>query len=407
MTAFVLGGAQTDFARRWSRDGLDLSDMIREAALAALADAALERVDVVHVGNFNGELFRGQGHLGSLVGQVVPALAGVPAARHEAACASGGVAVLAALAELAAGFHDVALVIGVEEMRNVPGQVAAQHLASAAWAGRETEGHRYLWPGMFSRIADEYDRRFGLDPLVLGAIAQTNLEAARRNPLAQARAWSFGPTSFGTDDQANPVIEGRIRRQDCGQVTDGAAALVLASPRAAQRHAAARGVPIESLPRISGWGHTTTPLALEPKLAAPDPSGLMFPQVAAACAAARRRAGLDPASPAGIDGFEVHDCFSVTELILLEHVGLAAPGRGREVVDRGDLARGGATPVNPSGGLIGCGHPVGASGVRMVVDAARQVTGRAGDTQVEGARSFQTVNLGGSFATVASFVVQG
>lgn len=401
MTAFVLGGAQTDFARRWSREGLDLGDMMAEAAREAMADARAERVDVVHVGNFNGELFRGQGHLGSLIGQVAPELAGVPASRHEAACASGGVALLAALADLSAGFHDVALVVGVEEMRNVPGDVAAQHLGSAAWAGREGDGYRYLWPGMFGAIADEYDRRYGLAYETLGAIARANLEAARRNERAQARGWRFGEQSFAEDDEANPVIEGRIRRQDCGQVTDGAAALVLASPRAAEAHAARTGVPLASLPRVSGWGHTTAPIALEPKLAATrGVDELMFPHVAAACAAARRRAGLGDGID-GIDGVELHDCFSITELLLIEHVGLAAAGRGAEAIARGALAR-----VNPSGGLIGCGHPVGASGVRMVVDAARQVAGRAGAAQIEGARRFQTVNIGGSFGTVVSTVVE-
>jgi acetyl-CoA C-acetyltransferase len=397
MSAFILGGAQTDFARSWSRAGLDISDMMREAADDALADAGVDAVDVVHVGNFGAELFRGQGHLGSLIGEVTPALAGVPASRHEAACASGGVAVLAALADLAAGFHDLALVLGVEEMRNVPGQLAASHLGAAAWVGRETEGPRYLWPAFFSRIADEYDRRYRLDRATLGEIARSNLAAARRNPLAHARTWTFGPDSFGDDDAANPVIEGRIRRQDCGQVTDGAAALVLASPRAAEAHAARRGLAMSSLPRVAGWGHTTAPIALAPKLA--DAGGLMFPHVASAAAEARRRAGLD--GPAGIDGFELHDCFTITELLLIEHLGLAGPGRGREAVERGDLAR-----INRSGGLIGCGHPVGASGVRMVLDSARQVAGRAGDTQVEGARRFQTLNIGGSFATVTSFVVE-
>jgi acetyl-CoA C-acetyltransferase len=405
VTAYILGTAQTDFARRISREGGDLSDLMSEAVRGALAAAEIDpaAVEVGHVGNFTAELFRGQGQLGGLFAAIDPALAGVPASRHEAACASGSMALLAALADLAAGFHGIACVVGVEEMRNVSGQIAASHLAAAGRAEREQTGATYFWPDQFSRIADDYDRRYGLDPAHLAAIARTNYDHARVNPLAQTRDWTFDDRAFTAHPEHNPVIEGRIRKTDCGQITDGAAALIVAGEEVASRWAAERGRPLASVARITGWGHTTAPIELAGKLAAAPDDGLAFPHIARAAAQARAQAGITVDQ---VDGFEVHDCFTITELILLEHLGLAEPGRGGDRVAAGDIARTGATPVNPSGGLIGCGHPVGATGVRMVADAARQVTGLAGAMQVDGARRFQTLNIGGSFTTVASFVVE-
>ncbi len=394
MKVYVLGGAQTDFARCWSREGAGLFEMMSAATRDALADAGVEPADVevAHVGNFTAELFRGQGHLGGMFASIDPALAQVPASRHEAACASGSMALLAAMADLEAGRYGLACVVGVEEMRNVSGEDAARHLGAAAWAGREGEGAQYLWPHMFDRIAEEVDRRDGVDYAHLMAIARNNFANAARNPNAHARRWTFDDASFTADDARNPVIEGRIRRQDCGQVTDGAAAVVLAS----EAWVEARGVDVSGVPVIAGWGHRTAPLDLASKLAADGP---LFPHVAGAVHDAWRRAGIAGADD--LDGVELHDCFTITEYVLLSQLGLDP----RRAIEDGDIALGGALPINPSGGLIGAGHPVGATGVRMVVDAARQVTGRAGDYQIDGARRVQTLNIGGSFTTVASFVV--
>jgi len=333
---------------------------------------------------------------------VRPALWGVPAARHEAACASGSMAVLAAMAELEAGRCDVALVLGVEQERNVPPEQAARFLGAAAWVGHEGEGARYLWPHMFSRLGDAYAERWGLDRRHLVAISRKNLDNARRNPRAQTRGWTIGDATFAEADATNPVIEGRLRRADCAQVTDGGAAIVLASDRYAAGWARARERSLARTAQLLGWGHRTAGLPLDQKLARADARGLLFPHVAAAFADATRRAGtaLD-----AIDGLEVHDCFTTTEYMAIDHLGLTPPGQSWRAIEDGRTALGGALPVNPSGGLIGGGHPVGATGVRMVLDAALQVTGRAGDYQVAGARTFATLNLGGSATTVASFVV--
>ncbi|GAA4956116.1 acetyl-CoA acetyltransferase [Yinghuangia aomiensis] len=405
MTAYILGGAQTDFARNWAKEGLGLVDLIREAAEGALADADVDPadVDVVHVGNHAGELFAGQSQLGGLTASAVPALAGLPASRHEAACASGSIAVLAADAEIAAGRYDLALVVGVEIMRNVPADRAAANLGSAAWAGREAVGATFPWPALFAEVAEAYDERWGLDAAHLGAIARTAFANAERNPLAQARDWRFEPAAFTADDAANPLVEGRLRRTDCGRITDGAAAVLLASPRHAAAWAADRGRSLADLPCLTGFGHRTDSLLLADKLARRNPGGVMFPHLAGAVSDAYVRAGLR--GPADIDVAELHDCFTITALVAYEHLGLAGPGEGGRLVEDGVFAPGGAFPVNPGGGLLALGHPVGATGVRMLLDASRQVAGTAGTAQVDGARTALTLNVGGSFTTAVATVV--
>jgi acetyl-CoA C-acetyltransferase len=385
---FVLGGHQTDFSLNATRAGNGLFELMEESVMGALANCALApaQIQSAHVGNFVGELFAHQGQLGGLFAAIDPAFFGTPASRHEAACASGSIALLMAMAEIEAGRYDCVLVTGVELERNVPGDQAAHNLGAAAWTGREFSDTKYVWPQCFSDLGDEYARRYGLRYEHLARIAEINIGNARRNPLAQTRNWSYSDASFSTDDTANPVIAGMIRRQDCGQVTDGAATVVLAE-----------------MPRILGWGHRTAHLAMQPKLARSAGQPYVFPHVRDAIQDAFRRAGL--AGVEALDGIETHDCFTTTEYMAIDHFGITPPGESWRAIENGDIELGGRLPVNPSGGLIGLGHPVGATGVRMVLDACRQVTGSAADCQVEGARRFGTLNVGGSATTVVSFVV--
>lgn len=401
---FVLGGVQTDFARNYAREGREISDLVGDVVAGSLQDADVEpaAVETIHVANAFGQLFTGQGHLGAMPATVEPGLWGVPAARHEAACASGGVAVLAAMAEIEAGRYDCALVVGAEQERTVPGDRAANLLGAAAWVGHEGQEATFIWPAMFSTLADEYDKRYGLDEEHLRAIAELNFRNARSNPNAQTRDWHHGPESFTASD-ANPVVEGRVRRTDCSQVTDGGAGLVLAGRRAAGEWAARRGIDLERVPRILGWGHRTVGLPLADKLERSAGEPYVLPHVRRAIIDAFARAGLEGVST--VDGIETHDCFTPSEYAAIDHFGITPPGMSWQAIEEGVLERDGAMPVNPSGGLIGGGHPVGASGVRMVLDAARQVSGTAGDMQVEGARRFATLNIGGSTATTVTFVV--
>lgn len=401
---YILGGWQSDFSANWARQGMEIVDGFAQCVGEGLAATGLEPEDVEtgHVGNFVGDLFAGQGLLGGFFGQVHPKFDGLPTSRHEAACASGSVAILAATAEIEAGRYDLACVVGIEQMRNVSGQTAAENLGAAAWAGHEFQDATYLWPRAFSDLAEEYERRYGLDYRHLMRIAEVNFANGKRNPNAQTRQWQFNDKSFTADDEANPVIEGRTRKQDCGQVTDGAAVVFLASPKRAAEYAAKRGIPLESLARIKGWGHRSAPISYAAKVRASEGQDYVFPQVRRAIVDARARAGIELDQ---IDVVETHDCFTATEYMAIDHLGLTAPGESWKAVEAGDIEIGGRLPINPSGGLIGLGHPVGATGVRMALDAAKQVTGQAGDYQVEGAKTCQTLNIGGSTTTTVSLIV--
>ena len=393
---WILGGYQSDFARNLTREGLDFADLTREVVDQTLAATMIDAADVgvVHVANAFGEMFARQGHLGAMPATVHEGLWDTPAARHEAACASGSVATLAAMADLRAGNYRTALVVGVELEKTVSGDVAAQHLGAAAWTGHEGADAKFLWPAMFSEIADTYDRRFGINDEHLRAIAALNFANARRNPNAQTRDWRVPALD---DDAANPVVEGRIRRFDCSQMTDGGAGLVLVGDEFLAEHPGVRPIG-----RIEGWGHRTVGLGLRQKLDRDDANPYVLPHVRAAVTDAFGRAGLNLE---GLDGFEVHDCFTPSEYLAIDHIGLTGPGESWKAIENGDIEIGGRLPINPGGGLIGGGHPVGASGIRMLLDAAKQVSGSAGEYQVEGAQRFGTLNFGGSTATTVSFVV--
>ena len=402
---FVLGGAQTDFLRNWTREGATLADLIAEPVHAALGDARIGAADVevAHVGNFASEIYCGQGHLGGLLVEADPAFSGLPTSRHEAACASGSVAVLAAMADLEAGRYDVALVVGVEMMRNVGTAVAVANLGAAAWVPDETDGIPMVWPEVFATLGDEYDRRYGLDDQHLRAIAQSSFANARHNPLAQTRRWDLPEGAFTDDDHDNPRVAGRLRRHDCSQITDGGACVILASAEFATEWAEARGRDLERVPRITGWGHRTARMSYAGKLADSAGDRYVFPHVRGTITDAFERAGL--ADVHGLDAIECHDCFTTTHYMAIDHFGITEPGESWKAIENGEVFADGPLPINPSGGLIGCGHPVGASGVRMLNDVAKQVSGTAGDIQVEGARTAATLNIGGSATTSVSFVV--
>ncbi len=397
---WILGGYQSDFGRNLSREGLDFAALTSEVVDSTLAAARIgaDAIEVVHVANAFGDLFAGQAHLGAMPATVTEGLWNTPSSRHEAACASGSVAVLAAIADLRSGAYTTALVVGVELEKTVPGDTAAQHLGAAAWIGHEGTDAKFMWPHMFARVADEYDVRYGLDESHLRAIAHVNFTNARSNPNAQTRGWTLPDLrSDRPADDVNPVIDGRLRRFDCSQMTDGGAGVVLVTDDYLREHPDARPIG-----RIDGWGHRTVGLGLQQKLdrSADDPYVLPHVRGAVLDAFGRAAVRLDD-----VDGFEVHDCFTPSEYLAIDHIGLTGPGESWKAIENGDIEIGGALPINPSGGLIGGGHPVGASGVRMLLDAAKQVSGAAGAYQVEGAKTFGTLNFGGSTATTVSFVV--
>ncbi len=402
---YILGGHQTDFARNWAKEGKHIAAMIREAVVGGLAATGVEpaNVDVGHVGNFAAELYAMQGHLGAFLVDVDPAFRGLPTGRHEAACASGSIALLAASAEIEAGRYHCALVVGVEQMKTVTPKQGGDFLGTAAWYELEAKGVDFPFPKLFGRLGDEYERRYGLKSDHLARIAAINYDNARRNPRAQTRTWYMTEAHARRPDQYNAVIGGRIKVTDSSQVTDGAVSLFLASPEFAEKWAARRGLSLDSIPRLLGWGHRTAPLLFDDKVAESRDHEYVLPHTRQAIIDAFRRAEL--ADCWQLSGIETHDCFTTSEYMAIDHFGLTRPGESWKAIEDGSIDFGGRLPINPSGGLIGCGHPVGATGVRQLLDAYLQTTGQAGDYQVPNARRFATLNIGGSGTTSCVFIV--
>ncbi len=402
---YVLGGAQTDFARNWSKEGKHFVAMMREATLAALEATKIEprEVETAHVGNFAAELYAKQGHIGAFFLEIDPTFSGLPTSRHEAACASGSIALIAASAEIEAARYDLSCVVGVEQMKTVDSTTGGDYLGTAAWYEREAKGIEFPFPKLFGRLGDEYDKRYGLKDEHLAHISAVNYSNAKRNPNAQTRNWFMSESHAQHESKFNQVIGGRIKVSDCSQVTDGSVAVFLASEKFASAWAKRNGKTLADIPRILGWGHHTAPLEFDTKVLESRDNAYVLPHTRQAILDAFKRAGLGSASE--LSGIETHDCFTTSEYMAIDHFGITKPGESWKAVEEGVIELGGKLPINPSGGLIGAGHPVGATGVRQMLDCHRQITHSAGDYQVENAKKFAMLNIGGSGTTSCVFIV--
>jgi acetyl-CoA C-acetyltransferase len=402
---YVLGGAQSDFARNWTKEAKHFVAVMRETVVDALASSKIEprEVETAHVGNFAAELYAKQGQLGAFFLEVDPTFSGLPTSRHEAACASGSVAILAASAEIEAERYDLAAVVGMEQMKTVDTVTGGDFLGTAGWYERECKGKDYPFPRLFGRLGDEYDKRYGLKDEHLAHISAVNYSNARRNPLAQTRTWFMSESNAQQQSKFNQVIAGRIKVSDCSQVTDGCSVVFLASEKYASEYAKRRGLKLDDLPRILGWGHHTAPIEFDAKVLESKDDPYVLPHTRRAIVDAFERAGVARATD--LDGIETHDCFTTSQYMAIDHFGITKPGESWKAIEEGVIELGGKLPINPSGGLIGAGHPVGATGVRQMLDCYRQVTGTAGDYQVEGAKRFAMLNIGGSGTTSCAFVV--
>jgi acetyl-CoA C-acetyltransferase len=402
---YVLGGYMTDFARNWTKENKHFSALMRESVIGALERTGIapEEIESAHVGNFAAELYCMQGHLGAFFTEVHPAFSGLPTSRHEAACASGSIALLAAGAEIEAGRYDLQAVVGIEQMKTVSAAQGGSYLGTAAWYDLEAKGVEFPFPKLFGRLGDEYDKRYGLKDEHLAEISKINYANAKKNPNAQTRTWYMNKEHALCRTDDNPAVGGRIRIADCSQVTDGAVCVFLASRDYAEKYAKGVGKKLSEIPRIKGWGHHTARLRFDDKVAESKSARYVLPHVRSTITDAWKRAGI--ADVSGVDAIETHDCFTTSEYMAIDHFGITAPGESWKAVEQGWLEIDGKHPINPSGGLIGAGHPVGATGVRQLLDAFWQITGEAGDYQVEGASNVQTLNIGGSGTTSVSFIV--
>lgn len=371
----IVGSGHTKFGRL---DALTLEDLIVQAAREALEEAEVEagEIDAVFLGHFNSGLVP-DGFASSLIHQASPELRFKPATRCENACASGAAAIFAAMNAINAGEADLVLVVGAEKMtsRSTPEVTAA--LAGAGYQN-DPEEAGLSFPGLFGIAAQQYTERYQSPLEAMAQIASKNHRNALSNPLAQMhREMSF--EACNTVSEKNPLIAPPLRLTDCSLITDGAAAIVLASPERAK--AFKREVAIRGKAHVSDF----LPMANRDFLAFEGPEK--------AIASALKMAGI---TLEDLSFAEVHDCFTIAELLIYEAMGLAPKGQGYRALDDGTVLRGGALPVNLSGGLKAKGHPVGATGVSMHAISFRQLTGQAGEAQLEDANLGLVFNMGGS-----------
>ncbi len=403
---YILGGGRTDFKRNLRKEGKTIRDLIIEAGRKALADAKIDasEIEAAAVGNFNAGQFTRQLHLGAFVPEIDEKLHGIPTMHTEAACASGSLSVLLGAQWVAGGFHDVVLVVGAEQQKTMSSKDGSDVLGAAAdYEIERPEYGDFMFPKLFGRIAQIYIEKYGATPNELASVAYKNYAHARLNPLAQMRDANLTYDDASQVSDKNPSVAPPLRVSDCSQITDGAAAIILVSGKYLDRI----GRDKTKVPHLLGFASTTDYLALEKKDA---------PTFSTARKAAEKAFGMANLTPRDMHGVEVHDCFSITEIVAYEILGLAEPGKGYE------LAKSGATalpqvrgehvsgkidfeiPVNTGGGLIGDGHPVGATGVRQVYEAYQHLTNQAGARQIEGAKKFLTFNMGGSLTTSVAMI---
>lgn len=381
MKSSIIGWAHTPFGRL---DDPDMATLAGRAAGEAMLHAGIEaaQVEGIFVGAMNTGLSK-QGFEGALIALSHPELAHVPAVHVENACASGSAALYAALDFVESGRGDVALVVGAEKMTHLDATLIGDVLLGAAYRAEEavTESS---FAGLFGQIARTYFQRHGDRSRELASIAAKNHRNGVDNPFAQMRK-DLGFEFCNTVSERNPLVAAPLRRTDCSLISDGAAALVVASD--AMRVASRRSISFRARRQVNDL----LPLSRR------DPVEFAGARLAWQRALAEAGASLDD-----LDLVETHDCFTIAELIEYEAMGLAEPGEGYRVVRDGVAEKQGRLPVNPSGGLKSKGHPLGATGVSQHVLACMQLVGEAGAMQVPGARLAGVFNMGG--AAVANYV---
>lgn len=354
-----------------------LESLIVQVAGEALAHANLEpgEVDEVYIGQFNAGMMP-LAFPSSLALQLSPDLLGVPATRVENACASGSAAVQQGVKALLAGTSRNVLVVGAEMMTPAGAEKVGAALLGADYdmAGQPSSAG---FTALFAEVAKHYEKRYGPVSDVLGSIAAKNHRNGVDNPYAQLRK-DLGEEFCRTVSEKNPMVADPLRRTDCSPVSDGAAAVVLSlAPRSG-----AATAPV----RLAGFGHANDFLPAEKR----DPTAFAGTRLSWERAFAMVGVGLED-----LDFAEVHDCFTIAELVIYETMGLTPVGHGRRAIEEGWVYKDGKLPVNVSGGLKAKGHPVGATGVSQHVLAAKQLTGTAGAMQLPNPRRAAVQNMGG------------
>jgi len=372
----VLGAGKTPFGAFADRD---LRTLSVAAGRKTLADAGLEptAVQAFYLGNFAGPEFTGQNHLAPYISTGL-GMTGIPATRFEAACASSGSAFFHAFMAVAAGIYDTVMVLGVEKMTCQPTPRVAEILGAAGdCSGEMRVGSTF--PSVFAMIARRHMHDFGTTRAHLSSVAVKNHENGALNPDAQMRKVITLEQAMNARYIAEP-----LNLYDCSLVSDGAAAVILS--------AGPGDVTVRGVAQASDY------VALDEK-----PDITTFPAVREAARQAYAMAGV---SASDIQFAELHDCFTIAEIVAMEDLGFVPRGQGGFASFAGETRRRGRIPVNASGGLKSKGHPVGATGVGQICDVVQQLRGRAGERQLERASLGLTQNLGGSGASCVVSVLE-
>ena len=381
MTACIVGWSHSPFGRL---EGETVESLIVRVATGALADAgvAASDVDEIVLGHFNAG-FSAQDFTASLVLQASPDLRFKRATRVENACATGSAAVHQGIKSIAANSARIVLVVGAEQMTTTPSAEIGRNLLKASYV-REEADIEGGFAGIFGQIAGLYFQRWGDQSDALARIAAKNHKNGVANPYAQIRK-DLGYDFCRTESEKNPRVAGPLKRTDCSLVSDGAAAIVLTDVATALR--LGKGIAFRAAEHVQDF----LPMSRR--------DILKFEGCGQAWKRALASGGL---ALSDLSFAEVHDCFTIAELIEYEAMGLAPEGQGARVAAEGWAEKDGKLPINPSGGLKSKGHPIGATGVSMHALAAMQLMGAAGDMQVRNARLGGIFNMGG--AAVANYV---
>jgi acetyl-CoA C-acetyltransferase len=367
----VIGTGMTKWGELWEKS---LRTIFVETALLAMKDAGVDRIDSMYVGCMSSGLFVGQEHIASLLADYLGQTP-VPATRVETACASGGLAFRLGMMEVASGMSDLVLVGGIEKMTDVNGYEATYALGTAA--DQEYEGYNGItFPGLYALIARAHMEKYGTTREQMALVAVKNHRNGAKNPLAQ---FPFEVTVEGVLNSV--MVADPLRILDCSPITDGAAAVIICPVEKAKE----MGKPVV---KVIGNGHATDNIALS--------SRKDITWLEATYQAGKKAYEMAGKGPDDIDVLEVHDCFTIAEICVMEALGIAEKGQGGKAVEEGLTSLEGKIPINTSGGLKSKGHPVGATGVAQVVEITKQLRGEAGERQVKNARIGMTQNMGGS-----------
>lgn len=381
----IIGIGMTEFGELWEKS---FRELVAEAGVRAIMDAGIEgeEIDAMYIGGMSSGMFVGQEHVGPLAVEV----AGledlhIPATRVEGACASGGIALHQGYISVASGMYDIVVVGGAEKMTDVAGGSATNILASAS--DREWEAFfGATFPGLYALMATYHMHKYGTTQEQLASVAVKNHYNGSMNPKAQ-----FKRKITVEDVLKSPLVADPLHLLDCSPVSDGAAAAILAPVEVAKKYT-------DKLVRIKASAMACDTLSLHGRE--------RFDALPAAIHAAKKAYEKAGVGPKDIDLAEVHDCFTIAEIIAIEDLGFVERGRGGPATEEGITSLHGEIPVNTSGGLKSKGHPVGATGIAQLNEIVLQLRGEAGERQVKDAQIGLTHNVGGSGGTAVVNIME-